>query len=166
MPAPKPIDREWLREAYYEKNLSTRQIAGECGCSDTSVRRYMRMYGFESRTIHEAMLLKDVSGEQNPMWQGGKDPQRRLYQSREWKEARDEAVAQDGCCKRCGATEDLVGHHRKPWYVEETNTAPANVITLCRGCHKAVHNLNDPEYIDLPPIPRLPEDDILDEIFG
>lgn len=40
----------------------------------------------------------------------------------------------DGKCARCGSTEDLELHHRRPVIHGGTND-PANLVPLCKGCH-------------------------------
>ena len=40
----------------------------------------------------------------------------------------------DGCCVHCGATENLQAHHKDGL----TSYDPADGITLCSDCHRAV----------------------------
>lgn len=39
-------------------------------------------------------------------------------------------------CTNCGATEDVIIHHRDG---HRSNNAISNLIPLCRGCHQKVH---------------------------
>ena len=50
MSEPKYRDEEWLREQYIEQGKSTYDIADECGCDNTTVRRWMERHDVKRRT--------------------------------------------------------------------------------------------------------------------
>lgn len=56
-----------------------------------------------------------------------------------WQQARQVVLARDRhCCRQCGTTTDLHIHHRIPRALGGTDE-PANLITLCAGCHATYH---------------------------
>lgn len=67
------------------------------------------------------------------------DAKRRLtYCYRKWREM--VLLRDDYTCTRCGATTDLEVHHIKSFAdYPELREALDNGVTLCKGCHKAVH---------------------------
>lgn len=46
---PKYRDAAWLREQYVEQEQSTREIGETCGCSDDTIRRWLKRHGVERR---------------------------------------------------------------------------------------------------------------------
>jgi len=90
-------------------------------------------------------LSEERTGEDNPMWATtGKDhprwkenkPDHRFYQTKAWKEVRQEALAQaNGTCEACGSEEQLVGHHVIPLSDGGEPLDVDNVTILCRSCH-------------------------------
>jgi transposase len=46
---PKYKDKSWLREQYVNENQSTYDIAETCGCSDTTIRRWLDRHDIETR---------------------------------------------------------------------------------------------------------------------
>ena len=46
---PKYRDEEWLREQYKDKKRSTYEIAEECGCWPSTVSKWLKRYGVETR---------------------------------------------------------------------------------------------------------------------
>ena len=71
----------------------------------------------------------------------------RMLNRPEWFKRREEIIKRDnGCCRVCGSSSDLIVHHRqyhtidgnprKPWLYENKY-----LITLCRGCHTLGHKL-------------------------
>lgn len=56
-----------------------------------------------------------------------------------WQQARQVALTRDRhCCRQCSTTTDLHIHHRIPRALGGTDE-PANLITLCAGCHATYH---------------------------
>lgn len=47
-------DADWLRERYVERELTTYDIADKCDCSKSSVVRWMRKHGIETRSPSRA----------------------------------------------------------------------------------------------------------------
>jgi len=83
-----------------------------------------------------------MSGENHPLWKGG----RAEYYGSNWKRQRREARRRDGhVCQHCGITEQELGraldvHHIKPFKefgLENHNQANklSNLISLCTSCH-------------------------------
>lgn len=70
-----------------------------------------------------------------------KEEYRELLKDGRWQRKRLEIMQRDDFkCTKCGTTNDLNVHHlryidgRKPWEYED-----ADLVTLCRDCHKATH---------------------------
>lgn len=42
-------DREWLKEAYHNRGLTTREIADECECSNGTISRWLDNHDIETR---------------------------------------------------------------------------------------------------------------------
>ena len=58
--------------------------------------------------------------------------------SPEWRERVTSYKAAAGwTCERCGATENLTGHHRH--YLNLGNELPEDIEVLCWECHKGRH---------------------------
>ena len=79
-------------------------------------------------------------GSGNPAWRGGNY----WCYHPNWQTARKHILERDhSTCQQCGATEQLVVHHVIP-YVRFENPqdahAPGNLVTLCRTCHRRLHN--------------------------
>jgi 5-methylcytosine-specific restriction endonuclease McrA len=53
---------------------------------------------------------------------------------------REQVLKRDGCCVRCGSTEDLEVDHVTP-VSAGGETTPDNLRTLCAGCHRKIHKL-------------------------
>jgi len=140
----KPItqlrDEAWLREQYVKQERTSRDIADECGCSKSTVLRWLKKHGVEARSF-------GLKGEDNPQWNGGTQP----YGSG-WNKSKRRAVRErDGhTCQApaCSVTQDdhldrhdekLHVHHlikaREVDDPEERNAAE-NLVTLCRDCHQ------------------------------
>jgi len=71
-------------------------------------------------------------------------PTRTEYGS-DWRAVRDGIVARDGgVCASCGSDRRLEVHHRRPIVLFEGDLEaanhPANLITLCRPCHRTEDN--------------------------
>nr|ADE29264.1 regulatory protein [uncultured virus] len=47
---PRYRDEEWLREQYLERGQTMREIADMCGCSQTTVSKWINRHGIETRS--------------------------------------------------------------------------------------------------------------------
>lgn len=67
--------------------------------------------------------------------------------SESWAKKRKRVFERDGGrCRICGSGERLVGHHRSYQLVDFKGGEPeSDVITVCEGCHDAIHWLNPHE---------------------
>jgi transcriptional regulator with XRE-family HTH domain len=99
----------------------------------------------EEREEFREWLSEQRQGEDNPMsdktgpdhhnWKENK-PDHRFYQTKAWKEVRQEALEKaNGACEACGSEEDLVGHHVVPLSAGGEPLDVENVSILCRSCH-------------------------------
>lgn len=58
-PDPRYRDPEWLRTRYHREELTQREMAERCGVSPSTVRKWMRRHGIETR---------DLEGENHPLY--------------------------------------------------------------------------------------------------
>lgn len=134
-------DAEWLRKQYYERELSTVEIAEKVGVTSRCVNDWMQRHGIERR---------GWTGEDNPMWKGGKDD----YYGPSWPSARRNARDRDDySCQRCGMTDAehtekygqaLHVHHIEPFRTFDDHSEAnrlGNLVTLCRECHDQLEGL-------------------------
>jgi len=62
---------------------------------------------------------------------------REFYQSAEWQAARAQKLASSAACEVCGRPADTV-HHRQPRKLHpELALDQANLMAVCRRCHKS-----------------------------
>lgn len=140
-------DRKWLKTEYVEKERSMLDIADEVGCDETTVLRALRDHKIETR-IHGSLPGKDC-----PNYIDGRSRERR-YGGGIWQRARREVLERDGWeCQRCGLLNHeheaeygrgLEVHHIIPFRTfDELEAAhdTANLVTLCRPCHKTMEGL-------------------------
>jgi predicted transcriptional regulator len=62
----------------------------------------------------------------------------KLRKSKKWQELRQAVMERDGHRCVCGATENLIVHHRN--HDDNSNTM-SNLITICQPCHASYHRL-------------------------
>lgn len=74
-----------------------------------------------------------IRGPNHWAWTGGKD-----RADPDFLLIRLDILKRDGHCQLCGATEKLLVHHRDE---NKFHSKPDNLITLCRSCHRRVHNI-------------------------
>lgn len=77
-------------------------------------------------------------GENSPVWQGGYEKRRQLHNLTppEWSALREKILQRDAHkCFRCGNAADTIHHMDK----NTTNNEPSNLVTVCKGCHFAIH---------------------------
>ena len=67
---------------------------------------------------------------------------RKIYNSVRWRRLRLAILERDGWrCKRCGRAGMLEVHHRKAIAEGGDASDPANLETICRGCHIQHHRV-------------------------
>jgi len=163
-------DKDWLRDFYNCKNFMQKEIAELLGCSEHTVRAWVRQHGLQKeagglhghephrgyhwklnreRTLEGRMKVSErMKGQGNPMWKGGITPEAILLRKEISPELRKAIYTRDGyTCKLCQKTGgELTLHHKIPLYADKTkNTAPENLVTLCKSCHWKV-NANESDY--------------------
>ena len=92
---------------------------------------------------HLKELGKKQSGKNHWNWKGGiTDEMKQLRQTEEYQFWRNKVYAQDNwTCQKCGKKlKNLIAHHKKS-FKEYPNLRfnVSNGQTLCRSCHKKVH---------------------------
>lgn len=141
-------NKQWLRREYVDKGKSGYEIAKACGCSTTSVYKWIREHGIERQYNGK------VCGEEHWWYSGGSKPYGRGWNRRKKRSvrSRDGYKCQDPACS---VTQDEhldqygqklhVHHLRKARDVEDANerNAKENLITLCRDCHKEWEKIAD-----------------------
>ncbi len=75
-------DRDWLYHKYAEKHLSTSEIGRICGCSEGTIKKWLRRLNISVRPrgITKGYLSEEVRqrtgvkrrGSRNPSWKGGR----------------------------------------------------------------------------------------------
>ena len=139
-------DGDKLRELYWDKRLSTTEIAARAGTTAATVHRWLVRNEIETRSASEAVL----SGPDHPNWKGGGS----CYYGPHWHRKRRAAIDRDGgACVRCGVNqsqhkqrrgESLHVHHLRPFRTfddhEEANQLD-NLVTVCRQCHNALEKV-------------------------
>lgn len=149
MPARKLPPTEKLI-ALYKGGMSAYQIASLFDAWPSSVHRQLRKEG-ATRNIKEASQLRDEKGRHRPgrYWQGKKQPhemiEARISKIRGkrhyiWKGGIDlrpyRRLVEKDKCQECGATANLVVHHRD---LDHYNDVIENLQVLCNGCHSSLH---------------------------
>jgi hypothetical protein len=85
----------------------------------------------------------DISGENHPLWNGGKSKGYKTgYYSAEYKAWRKAVFTRDDfTCQWCGETGYITAHHIKSFaYYPELRYEISNGITLCQDCHSKTDN--------------------------
>lgn len=111
--------------ALYEEGLSLRKVADRHGLDYCIVRLALAEIGVERRQT--AKQVRNSDGMPTAYKHGNSST---YYIPRAMPHKR-------GCCASCGATEDLVLHHKDE---DRHNNEPDNLMTLCRACHSAGHS--------------------------
>lgn len=139
-------DRDWLLEHYWERRMTTWEIAELVGVTKGTILDAMRRAEVPRRTRSESRLGRHA-GAKNPSWRGGVTPERqRLYKSQQWKALIKACYARDSYrCQRCGCgktrRDGFHAHHVKSWADHpELRMDVTNLVTLCGPCHLWVHS--------------------------
>lgn len=106
-----------------------------------SLAKYCFKEGFDSRRFwrgseHTSDTKRNLEGENNSQWRGGISPY-----PKEWTRALRKSIRErdSQCCVLCKNTTEkraLDVHHID---FTRNNNNPDNLVTLCRKCHKEVH---------------------------
>ncbi|MCX7135699.1 MAG: HNH endonuclease [Proteobacteria bacterium] len=158
-------------ESFYQR-MSMRDMATHFGVGETVVWKRLREHGIELKehtnhrlkpgrvfsdthkaNIRKAQIDRGAVGDKNPNWRGGlTDVNRRLRQSWQYREWRDNALRLRGCkcqdcgvaeghmCECCGVKIKLHVHHVLSFAkFPESRFDPANSEVLCPKCHYGRH---------------------------
>jgi len=122
-------DPEYLREAYWNRRLSTREMADESDCSGRTIIRWMEHHGIDRRSVSEARgPLSLKTHPRGYEWFQGRDngDPVHIYHHRLL------AVAHYGF----DSVAECVVHHRNniPW-----DNRPENIELLPDETHKQIH---------------------------
>jgi thymidylate synthase ThyX/intein/homing endonuclease len=155
---------EWLFERYHTEKKSIKEIADECGTTQSVIRNWLRKFGLQSRRMPSSYIpwnknkkykhkqgmselrrkhLSEIrKGENNPAWKGGVTPLGIIVRQED-KEIRTKAYIRDGySCRNCGSKKKLHLHHIVPLWTNPQNPRSLhkyeNLITLCSSCHGSI----------------------------
>jgi len=131
-------DADWLREQYDDLERTSVDIADELDVDHKTVRRYLRKH---------AIPIRDMVGENHPMWNGGYDG----YYGTSWPTQRQKALLRDQYrCQECGITDaehresnsrGLHVHHIMPYREFDTDREAhrlENLLAVCTACHSRI----------------------------
>lgn len=62
-----------------------------------------------------------------------------MKRDKAWIAARDKQLKKHKACKGCGATENLVVHHRANKGIGYKDHSPENLVVMCSVCHRELH---------------------------
>ena len=162
-------DKEWLFNQYWVKKLPLSQIARIVGCSTQSVANALHRLGITVRTYSESeggelnynygkemseeqrekisTNHADVSGENNPNWNGGISyfPYCTKFNNTLKEEVRDKFGRK---CFLCPKTEEEEGRKLSVHHVDYNKEQGCNgvrwlLVPLCRSCNSKVNNNRD-----------------------
>ncbi len=110
---------EWCGSIFDRDANYAQRIMGDTG----SVPRCCSLTCHNRLTAAENTSLGRVAGERNGVWANGRSP---IYYRKFLTAA----------CEWCGSTRFLLIHHADE---NRDNSAPSNLITLCKACHQRHH---------------------------
>jgi len=157
-------DREWLR-LQRAAGRSVAEIAAEAGCSYHTVRKWLARHdlGFApgeaargrepwnkerrystGRSItpaHRESIRRARSGSSSNFWRGGVTSERASIARWTREQAARVHEAYDYTCQSCRVRgRSLHAHHIVPVWLDATKARDiGNLITVCDGCHRALH---------------------------
>lgn len=99
----------------------------------------------DEAAYHDGLLYFRKNNEKWP-WEKTNRELRRTTEYRKW---RNDVIKRDrNTCKRCGDKHKLEAHHIRPFVTNpDVAFSLENGITLCKECHKYVHQTKDKEYL-------------------
>lgn len=142
------------KECFYEsmRKKKVKVICEVCGVEIYKKARNDSAYRFCSKTCTGlgmapiATHKRNFFGSKNPSWKGGITPKNhKIRTSVEYLLWRDSVFARDNwSCQKCGKKSCVLNaHHIKQFaHCPELRTSIENGITLCKRCHKEIHNGN------------------------
>lgn len=116
--------------------IDKRTFCKQCGKEMTDGLRHHRITC--SRECAGRWFSEHYSGENSPIWKGGRKGQHKEYPP-EWTESLKQSIRDrdNNTCQICGVSrKGLSVHHIDE---DKQNCEPENLITLCRKCHRNVH---------------------------
>jgi len=137
------LSEEMLVKEYFEKQKSTSEIAADLECSQSTVARWLKRYGYDLRDRQSASEIAVPDGKEHWGWNGGRSRYGEGWSSAKRRKIRERDGFQ---CRLCGQDneshkeqydEQLHVHHIQPARNAsgpEVND-PDNLITVCRDCH-------------------------------
>ena len=135
--------KEDLERMYLKEMMSSVEISNEIKISISAVGNWLREYGIPVRTMSEARLNADLTGEKNPSWKGGISffPYCEKFNNvlKERIRNRDNRT-----CQNCRKTEADNGEKHSIHHIhyDKENCYP-DLITLCRSCNAKANNNRD-----------------------
>lgn len=158
-------DKEFLQEHYVERGLSQKDCAELAGCTEHTIRKYVRIYGLQQDQIErmhahnrkngvfgkgQTALVNDVialRGKKSGEALRGRDvPSGKFHHSYVGENATDRSTYHDRArkladysrgCHICGKNdESLEVHHRDGDF---TNNNEDNLIVVCKNHHRILH---------------------------
>lgn len=111
----------------YQKRVSEIKKAKENG--------HLHMCSRNCRNKYTSFLL----GGDGTWVEGGR--YKKYGEPRHWRKQRMAAIERDNYkCQHCGESMNLEVHHWEPYWISQDNSLD-NLVTLCRSCHKDVHDM-------------------------
>jgi thymidylate synthase (FAD) len=164
-------DRDWLR-GRRRAGRSVADIVNEAGCSYHTIRKWLAIHdlqftrdeqyrsrtpwnagkrGYSTRLQHSAAHLEAIrrarSGARSNFWRGGISSERESIGR--WTTEHAAAVHEqyEFTCQSCGKRGGrLHAHHIVPVWLDRSRARQVgNLISLCDGCHRAVHRTRETE---------------------
>jgi len=126
----------FCRDCYQEhRSADTVEVVCEtCGMTE-QVPEYLNDRRFCSPSCRGEWVSENVSGEDHPLWEGGRSG----WRGPNWRDQRQKALGRDNHrCQICNSSNQLIVHHIVSYHEFDRDTeanAIENLATLCRSCH-------------------------------